>query len=926
MKRGLVTSLLAGLLLAGYAQSQEKPQDKSQEKSEERSEEQPFYKTLNPPPAPELSPDEALASFSIAPGFSIELVAAEPLVEDPVAVTWDEAGSMYVVEMRGFMPDAYGKGDKAPVGVVVRLDDADNDGELDTRTVLQDKLVLPRAIAIVNEGLLIAEPPNLWLCPGKTNNIDCSKKVALGEYGNQPGSVEHAENGLLPAIDNWIYNAKSNRRMKIVDAKLVTEPTLFRGQWGITQDNNGTLYYNTNSNLLLGDTYDAQPVINAGNQGAPGLNVQVSRNDQLFAVRVNPGVNRAYVPGVLRKDGRLDKPTSASGMVVYRGNQFGEDFVNHVFVTEPAANAIAQLKLTTGNLSATTEHILYPDEKWQQREFLASTDERFRAVDVTSGPDGALYVVDMYRGIIQDHVFLSDQLREEALSRGLDKPVGMGRLWKVTRNGTITDNPAIPTSTEKLVDLLSHKNSWHRETAQRLLLTNDDNSVILKLQNLVATGDAVTAMHAIWTLQGKDNLSGDTLKTALERPETNVQLTAMRAGRSQLSAEQLMAMAGDDNADIAHHATLYLGRFNAQDDVMAFLANELIEWQADPIRRSGIRAASAGAELTLAKLLQGIWTAESETNTSFMAELFTQALRGTPELADSYLDLVLETNEGWLQTSILKGLQEVSADEGFERIGLSSAHPIFVNPPEGLWPMISKARRSFTWQGDDLAVGASPLSPAQKSAMELGRNYYANRCAICHNPDGRGIASLGPPLVESEWVTGPTERLIRIILHGLQGEIEVKGETWNGVMPGHTLIPGFDDSTAAGLLTYLHRAWGHTGRAIDPGFVEEVRLLEKGRSTLWTSAELDEIDINTHYRKYAGTYGGGQFLLKLNYNGSRLEISSVFFNGPLEDQGDNQFLFEPRQFLMEFVEENGVVTGLKALGMGGAVLPKHPGS
>jgi hypothetical protein len=124
---------------------------------------EPFYKTLDTPPAPELTPEEALAGFSLASNFEIELVAAEPLVEDPVAITWDEDGLMYVVEMRGYMPDAYGNGKDEPVGVVAQLEDLDGDGSYDERVVLLDGLVLPRALAVVNQGLLVGEPPNLWL-------------------------------------------------------------------------------------------------------------------------------------------------------------------------------------------------------------------------------------------------------------------------------------------------------------------------------------------------------------------------------------------------------------------------------------------------------------------------------------------------------------------------------------------------------------------------------------------------------------------------------------------------------------------------------------------------------------------------------------------------------------------------------------------
>ncbi len=884
------------------------------------AEEKPFYLTLEPPPAPELSPAEALAAFSIAPGFKVELVASKPLVEDPVAIAWDEFGQLYVAEMRGFMPDAWGNGEDEPVGVVVRLKDNDGDGRFDEREVLLDGLVLPRAVAIVNEGLLIGEPPNLWLCPTDSedsNGISCSNKVRLAEYGNQPGSVEHAENGLLPAVDNWIYNAKSERRFKLSGRTLVEDKTLFRGQWGITQDNFGNLYYNTNSNLLLGDLYDAQPVISAGNKTAAGLNIPVSKNDQLFAVRVNPGVNRAYVPGVLREDGRLDKPTSASGMAVYRGHQFPKDLRGHVFVAEPAANAVAQLSVTRGELEVNTEHVLYPDEKWQLREFLASTDERFRPVDVETGPDGALYVVDMYRGIIQDHVFLSDELRAQALERQLDKPVGMGRIWRVVASNEPVEAPGEFNNAD-LVALLKHPNGWHRDVAQRLLVDSPEKDVDTKLRNLVVEAAPVTAVHALWILDARQSLDTATLQSALARESADLQLAAMRAGERQLSKAALLDLAGSPDKGIAHQATMYLSRFSEDNAVISFLAVKMSQ-DPDPVQLMGIQVAAAGNELALVRALPRPGVNE------FVASLVSQVLRRDASQAGALLDAVLAEKEASTQRAMLDGLIKVTRTEEFERVLLAGPHVLFTEAPDELWPVIAKLRQGFTWPGDDLVAGAKPLSPAEAERMEAGKQYFLERCAICHRADGMGIASLGPPLVESEWVTGPSEPLIRIILHGLQGPITVKGEEWNGVMPGHNTIPDFTDDVASGLLTYLGRAWGHTGRIIQPAFVKEVRELEAGRAALWTSGELSKLEINTHYRALAGVYGGGPFELTLTYNGEGLEIGSVYFNGQLQETAEDEFLFAPRQLKLIFNRDAGHVTGITLPEMDGAVLSRVSG-
>ncbi len=895
------------------------------------SDAEPFYKTIDTPPAPELTPDEAIETFVMAPGFEVTLVAAEPLVEDPVAITWDEFGLMYVVEMRGYMPDAYGNGKDEPVGMVVQLEDLDGDGQYDERTVLQDGLVLPRALAVVNDGLLIGEPPNLWLCPRDKRadgRISCSDKKRVDRFGSTEANVEHDENGMLLAIDNWFYNAKSNRRMRYSDGKVVSEPTLARGQWGITSNNEGTLYYNTNSNLLLGDVYDAQPIIEAGNQSAAGLNIPVSKNDQLYAVRVNTGVNRAYVPGVLRKDGRLDKPTSASGMAFYRGDQFPASYSGDVFVTEPAANTIAHLKLNEGALSATTEHILYPDNTWGQREFMASTDERFRPVDVKVGPDGALYVIDMYRGIIQDTMFMSDELREQILARNLDKPVGMGRIWKITHSeGSDDRGRSMDTSQGALIAALSDPNGWRRDTAQRLLLDESDPGLAAKLQNLVATDEDIGGLHALWTLEGRNELTSSTLETALASDSPTMQLAAMRAGRSQLRVEDLLPLVASQDPSVQHQAVMYVGKFADSPEVMDKLITYTTAHASNPVALAGVYAAVAGIEARFAVqfFASSGWLETDEKGSKFVEGLFSQALSGNPDESGEYLDLIQSTKQPWLKLAMLRGLQEGARGEGFQRVVLNEPHSLFDDVPEEFWGEISKTRQLFTWAGDDLPADAVPLSPSDVARRELGKDYFTKRCAICHGVDGKGIGAIGPPLAGSDWVTGPTERLARIVLHGVKGEIDVLGKRWNSAMPGHSHIQEFDDETAAGLLTHLHRAWGHSGRIVRPEFVAKLRAIESERSAQWTAEELMEIDVNTHYRAYEGVYGGGNFELTISYDGSGLNIASVYFNGGLEEVTEGEFLFAPRDFQFEFVTSDSRVTGIKMPSQGGAVLPRVSG-
>lgn len=889
---------------------------------------EPFYKTLDTPPAPELTPSEALATFSLAPGFEITLVAGEPLIEDPVAITWDEMGLMYVVEMRGYMPDVDGNGKDAPVGMIVQLEDVNHDGVYDERKVLLDGLILPRALAVVNEGLLVGEPPNLWLCPRdseRTQRIRCDNKQRLGDFGRPTANVEHDENGMLLGIDNWIYNAKSDRRIQYKKGALQVEPTLARGQWGITASNSGALYYNTNSNLLMGDLYDAQPVIEAGNKGAAGLNIEVSRDDKLYAVRVNTGVNRAYVPGVLRADGRLNKPTSASGMAVYRGDQFPADFAGDVFVTEPAANAVVHLKLMEGALSANTNHVLYPDAEWGQREFLASTDERFRPVDAKVGPDGALYVIDMYRGIIQDTLFMSDELRKQIIQRKLDKPVGMGRIWRISHaSGRNTPAELLSAEGTDLVEALSHSNGWHRDTAQRLLLNVDVEGIKARLNQVISSDDEMGGLHALWTLQGRGELSNSAVEAALNSRYVATRLAALRAGRDLLGVDRLLQISRSSESSLAHHAVMYLQDHNDNPAVIAALVDITPDLHSKPLRLAGIYAAVAGNELMFAEklLASGKFTEATDSISKFYKGLFAQALLGHPDASDQYLDFVAETKEPWIKKAVLGGLQEGATGENFKRIVLDKPHRLFNEASQELWSEISRTRKLYTWVGDDLPANATPLAPADAARKALGKNYYVQRCAICHGADGKGLGAMGPALAGSSWVTGPTERLARIVLHGVKGQIMVKGKMWNSVMPGHASIDEFDDNTASGLMTYLHRAWGHSGRIVSPEFVTEIRQIETERSTQWTSDELMSIKTNTHYRDYEGVYGGGAFELTLSYDGSGLNIASVYFNGPLDEVSEGTFRFEPRAFQFEFVVEQGKVMGIKVPLQGGSVLPR----
>ena len=374
--------------------------------------------------APQLSPEESLKKMHVAQGFTVKLIAAEPLVKAPIAMSFDDKGRIWVVDMQDYMPDTVGTGEDDPSGKIVILTDTNGDGVMDESKVFLDSLVLPRAICLIENGILVAEPPKLWHYD-IVNDKPTNKTLVDSSYA-EGGNVEHQPNGLFRAMDNWIYNAKSDKRYRKEGTRWVEERTHFRGQWGITQDDYGRLFYNTNSENLLGDYFS--PGFGAENtdqKNVAGFVKKIVNDNHVYPARPTPGVNRGYMEGILDDSLRLVNFTAACGPVIYQGNTFGKDYEGNAFVAEPAGNLIKR------NILSDDGYVVIGKEAYKNKEFLASEDERFRPVNLSNGPDGALYVVDMYRGIIQHKTYLTPYLKNEIKERRLTRPLNCGRIYKI---------------------------------------------------------------------------------------------------------------------------------------------------------------------------------------------------------------------------------------------------------------------------------------------------------------------------------------------------------------------------------------------------------------------------------------------------------------------------------------------------------------
>lgn len=471
--------------------------------------------------SPVLTPSASLKHLQVEEGFTIELMAAEPLVVAPVAMTFDEQSRAWVVEMQGYMPDTAGTGEDIATGKIVILEDTNRDGKSDLRKIFLDSLILPRAICLIENGVLVAEPPNLWFV--ERNGDIAGKKILVDAQYAEGGNVEHQPNGLLRNIDNWIYNAKSSFRYKKKGNEWLKEKTHFRGQWGLSNDDYGRLYYNHNSANVLGDYFfPSLGATNSNQKKINGFNEKIVSDNRVYPARANTGVNRGYMKGFLDSNLRLVNFTAACGPLVYRGHLFGDSYYGNAFVPEPSANLVKR------NILAENGYLLSGKQAYRGKEFLASTDERFRPVNCYNAPDGALYVLDMYRGIIQHKTFLTDYLKKEIKDRELTQPLSCGRIYRVVPSGKKASAVNFPEDPVELVKLFEHSNGWVREKAQQLIIDKKYTQAIPELRAYVNDAKKpLPLIHSLWILAEWGELKSDDLIRLLQQSEPHVRIEAL---------------------------------------------------------------------------------------------------------------------------------------------------------------------------------------------------------------------------------------------------------------------------------------------------------------------------------------------------------------------------------------------------------------
>jgi putative membrane-bound dehydrogenase-like protein len=475
------------------------------------------------------SPDEALATFQVRAGFTIELVAAEPLVTDPIAFEWSADGRLWVVEMHDYPLGPDGKG--APGGRVRILTDQDGDGRYDGSTIFMDELPTPTGIYPWRKGVIIAAAPDIFYA--EDNNGDGKADVKRTLFtGFTKGNPQHLVNGFEYGLDGWLYGANGDsggsvqategeskkavsingRDFRFSPNTLTFEAIEGQTQYGRHRDDWGNWFGNNNP-AWLWHYYIPERYLARNSHLAVRTTKRMLANgeDDVRCFPISRMMQR------FNDHWHANRVTSGNSPTPYRDNLFGPEFATSVFISEPVHNLIHREVLDPRGVSF---HSHRADDE-RKSEVVASSDNWFRPTMLKTGPDGALYIADMYRQTIEHPEWITKDIQAR-----LDLRAGseMGRIYRLypqaMRPRKIPNLADV--DTKSLVRILRSSNGWQRDTAQRLLVERADVSSVPLLRQLLTEEPALARLHALYTLAGLGRLTLDDVALAWKDRDARV--------------------------------------------------------------------------------------------------------------------------------------------------------------------------------------------------------------------------------------------------------------------------------------------------------------------------------------------------------------------------------------------------------------------
>lgn len=577
--------------------------------------EQPTIQDNDLPRTPHTPAERAVATFTVRDGYRLDLAAAEPLVASPIAICFDEWNRLYVVEMID-----YSERRPEMLGRIRRLEDVDGDGRYDRSTVVARGLPWPTGVFWAGGALYVAATPNIIKCTDTDGDgvMDRYDVVFTGfasdyaPYETNRLNVQAMLNSFNWGLDNRIHGATSFNGGRVTNpSRPGTAPLELRGrdfsfdprlldlesevgggQYGVGFDDTGRKFFCSNSDhiqvVMFEERYAARhaaylapnPRVSIAVDGPAATVYRLSPDEPWRVIRTKWRVS-GVVPGLIEGGGRPSGYfTSATGLTLYRGDAWPLEDQGDAFIADCGSNLVHRKKIRSRGVELYAERAL--DE--QKSEFLASTDLWFRPVDFANAPDGCLYMIDMYREIIEHPWSLPQPLKSHLdLNAGNDR----GRLYRIAPEGFRQPKlpPPAQATTPELVALLTHPNSWHRETAARLLCERREASALEPLRKLLADVGGQTRPPVRFRRSAAGPLSvaarsaqREAEAAALGRLHALYVLSSLGA----LEEEQVLAALRDPSPAVRRHAVRLAEPLATRRDALPELANALWQHASDP--------------------------------------------------------------------------------------------------------------------------------------------------------------------------------------------------------------------------------------------------------------------------------------------------------------------------------------------------------
>jgi putative membrane-bound dehydrogenase-like protein len=649
------------------------------------------------PASPELQ--AALKSFRLVDGFDIELVAAEPLLADPVAMEIDEEGRMYVAEMSGYPLDLSKK------GRIKLLKDTNGDGYPDKAVVFADSLLLPTGLMRWREGILVTDPPHVYYL-ADTNGDDRADVREVMLTGFALSNPQHNLNNPMFGLDNWIYLAHQwaftptvckefadegseirfparpeavrlgknadDRNVRFKPDTYALEALASETQFGQTFDAWGRHFLTENADHIYQEVLAAPYLQNNPYLLVPEADESIAdhgSNCEVFPITEKPDHQLLTDVGVI---------TSACGITYYLGGVFPKTYnTQTTFVAEPSHNLIHVDRITEKGAAFQASRIL------EKQEFLASTDAWFRPVNFYIGPEGALYVVDYYRQIIEHPEWMSDEVnRSGQLYNGSDR----GRIYRITPKKGLPMNwmqrlNLSQQKDEELIKLLAHSNIWYRRTAQRLLFQRKTKAIQALQQFAQSTASAEGRVHALWLLEGLGQSNPQILTANLKHPAAGLRENVLKILENHPTwgkqvAAQMLELQRDPSPRVRFQLLNTLGILKglpgSKAAKMAILEQDL----EDHWVQLALIAASPGEESALLQMAEKKFAAKLSTE---QASFFTYLAATIANRKDSAaLASLFQGHPAAVQAAIFEGLSQLWAYQGVPAPFNTKAFPLLL--------------------------------------------------------------------------------------------------------------------------------------------------------------------------------------------------------------------------------------------------------